>query len=201
MYVWFSGRQRLFTPSGHVGKCGLLSFRDVAQAYMLYVLREFHRVPTSRIREALLELRKESKNTHPLLSLDIKVLGTRLLLDKPARGRHGREIVDLSSSRNLALGPVVDAWGKRIIQSSNRQPVQLFPWRFFTSDESRPVTLDPAVMSGQLVVTGTRIPVNVLLGMKSRGKEPEEIAEMYRLSPGVVEKALLHIEHPLPKVA
>lgn len=169
---------------------------------MLFVLREFHNFPTHRIAQALDELKKESRSKHPLLSLDIKVFGSRLLFDRPARGFRDREIVDLSSSRNLVLAPVSDAWGKRILQGQKRQPVQLFPWRYFVKDnESRPVSMDPSVMSGRLVVTGTRIPVSVLLGLRSIGRKPEAIASSYRLSVDTVNKALEHIEPTLPKVA
>jgi len=204
MHSWFGGSERLFMPSGHVGEYALLSFNDVAEAYILYVLREFHQFAPTHLRRVLEELRKETKSKHPLLGPYLRVFGkTHLLLEKPRRGKREREIVDLSKSRNLAIGPVVDVFSKRILQDGKGQPLRLFPWRFFIDDnDSRPVTMDPDVMSGRLVVTGTRIPVSVLLGLKAVGKTPEEIAKNYRLSPDIVEKALLHIEpSPVPKVA
>jgi len=48
-------------------------------------------------------------------------------------------------------------------------------------------------MSGRLVVVGTRIPVNTLLGSKRAGETIEDIANDYNLKPEVVEKALIHV--------
>jgi uncharacterized protein (DUF433 family) len=202
LYRWFMGAGRLFSPAAQVGEYAFLSFKDIAQAYMLFVLREFHEISTLHITRQLQELRKESRSRHPLLSLDIKVMGSALLFDRPARGKRGREVIDLSSNRNLFFGAVADVYAKRILQDQRHQPLQLFPWRFFVKDnESRPVSMDPNVMSGRLVVTGTRIPVSVLLGLRSIGRGPESIASSYRLSVDTVSKALEHIEPTLPKVA
>ncbi len=51
-------------------------------------------------------------------------------------------------------------------------------------------------MSGRLVVTGTRVPVTVLLHKHIAGKTHQEIARSYGLTPEIVEKALNHIERP-----
>jgi uncharacterized protein (DUF433 family) len=53
--------------------------------------------------------------------------------------------------------------------------------------------MNPNIMSGRLVVAGTRIPVNTLLGSKRAGETIEQIADDYSLDPEVVEKALIHI--------
>lgn len=201
MADWF-GPQRLFKASANYGGYSLLSFRDIAEAYMLYVLREHHRLPTAHIKRALQSLRKESDCKHPLLDLDIRVFANSLILDKPPRGERSRELVNLSShGRQLALGPVIDVFSKRILQDHKGQPSKLFPWRLFAQDnESRPVSIDPDVMSGRLVVTGTRIPVSVVVGMSLRNKTPEEIGKNYNITPDLVRKALLHIERPIQKV-
>jgi uncharacterized protein (DUF433 family) len=202
MRDWFTVRRGLFTPSADYGHYSLLSFRDIAEAYVLFVLRHYHRFSLVHVRRVLRELRKETASKHPLLRPDIKVFASSLLFDKSPRGQREREVIDLSHNRQLALGPVVDVYSKRILQDAEGQPVKLFPWRLFATDnESRPVTLDPNVMSGKLTITGTRIPVSLLLGMKLSGASIGDIARAYRLDQSVVEKALLHIERPLSKVA
>jgi uncharacterized protein (DUF433 family) len=202
LYRWFVGSERVFSPAAQIGEFVFLSFKDVAQAYMLFVLREFHDISTSQIVRQLRELRKETKSAHPLLTLDIKVSGSTLLYEKPTRGNTGRQVVDLASSRNLFLGPVADVWSKRILQNDRHQPLQIFPWRHFAKDsDSRPVSMDPNVMSGRLVVAGTRIPVSALLGLHATGKKPMQIAKSYRLNIEIVEKALSHIEPTIQQVA
>jgi uncharacterized protein (DUF433 family) len=202
MTEWFAVRRGLFTPSGDYGSYSLLSFRDLAEAYMLYVLRHYHHFSLFHMRRVLSELRKETQSQHPLLRTDIKLFASSVMLDKPPRGNRGREVVDLSNNRQLALGEVVDAFSKRILQDDEGQPIRIFPWRLFAEDhESRPVAIDPKVMSGRLVVTGTRIPVSILVGMKIHGKSTSDIAKTYRLDLSIVEKALLHFERPVQKVA
>jgi uncharacterized protein (DUF433 family) len=69
----------------------------------------------------------------------------------------------------------------------------IYPWRFAATDKSRPVSMNPRIMSGRLVVAGTRIPVGVLWGRKRAGVKVEEIAKDYGLDSDTVEKALTHI--------
>ncbi|MFZ3277384.1 MAG: DUF433 domain-containing protein, partial [Candidatus Sulfotelmatobacter sp.] len=70
----------------------------------------------------------------------------------------------------------------------------IFPWRFASTDhQSRPVSMNPRIMSGRLVVIGTRIPVAVLWGRKRAGLRIDEIARDYGLDRDIVEKALTHI--------
>jgi uncharacterized protein (DUF433 family) len=204
MHEWFAGRRRIFTPAGQYATHSLLSFRDLAEAYMLYVLREYHGFSFMQLRRVLVELQKESRSRHPLLTSDVKIFAERyLVLDRPPRGGHPREVVNLSKSRQLAIPDVVDVFSKRILRDDKGQPYAIYPWRFFNTDnESRPVEIDPEVMSGSLVVSGSRIPVRILLAMRLAGKSPDSIAKNYRLDLDTVQKALLHVdEDSIQKVA
>lgn len=53
--------------------------------------------------------------------------------------------------------------------------------------------MNPEIMSGRLVVIGTRIPVGVILESKRSGESNVEIARDYGLNPDTIEKALIHI--------
>lgn len=71
----------------------------------------------------------------------------------------------------------------------------IFPWRFAATDHhSRPVSMNPRIMSGRLVVIGTRIPVSVLWGRKRSGAKVDEIAADYGLDRKIVQQALTHID-------
>jgi uncharacterized protein (DUF433 family) len=52
-------------------------------------------------------------------------------------------------------------------------------------------------VSGRLVVTGTRIPVTVLLAKRIKGRSDVELARAYQISTETVRKALLHIDRTL----
>jgi len=53
--------------------------------------------------------------------------------------------------------------------------------------------MNPHIMSGRLVVIGTRIPVTTLLSRKRAGQKVEEIASDYGLDSKIVEQAITHI--------
>lgn len=199
---WFSTRDRLFTPAGDYLRCSLLSFKDIVQVYMVHVLRHYHQFSSHELREAFRNLRIETNSRYPLFDHDISVFADCLLLEKPARGRRGRQTIDLSHNRQLALSGVTDVFSKRILHDRTGKPIEMFPWRDFATDSrSRPVSIHPDVLSGQLVVTGTRVPVAALRGMKQAGKTSTQIADVYGLDVETVKKAIRHVEHPLPKVA
>lgn len=111
-----------------------------------------------------------------------------------------REFVDLSHSRQLAIPEVVDVLGRRVLIDSKGSPYRIYPWRFLLKDDSRPVSLDPDVLSGRLVITGTRIPVRVILGRKLEGESAQHIADDYDIDLAAVQKALEHVEGA-PKAA
>jgi uncharacterized protein (DUF433 family) len=195
MQAWFSYRNRLLRPaSDYGGKLALLSFRDVTEAYILEVLRSFYQLPMRSLRHVLQNARAETGMEHPLLDADLRVLFKGLVLKRPARGRRKRQFVDLSNSRQLAIPEVVDVLGRRVLIDPKRGPYRIYPWRFLLKDDSRPVSLDPDVLSGRLVITGTRIPVQVILGRKLAGESVEHIADDYDIGLNAVQKALEHIE-------
>ena len=71
----------------------------------------------------------------------------------------------------------------------------IFPWRFWERDnESTPVKIDPEVMSGRLVITGTRIPVRMIVDRIKRGQTATYLANDYRIPVESIEKALKHLD-------
>jgi len=86
-------------------------------------------------------------------------------------------VVDLSGRRQLALDSIVDQFGRRIVQDSRKNPIIVYPWRSMRDDaDSTPVSINADVMSGSLVVSGTRIPVTTLLGLKLKEMPTPAIA-------------------------
>ena len=89
----------------------------------------------------------------------------------------------------------MDTWGKRIVEDNQGKAEQIYPWAQANVDDlSRPVSINANVLSGRLVVTGTRVPVETLAGYFTSGKTIEQIAELYRLDVDTVRKALQHLE-------
>ena len=202
MHYWFCGPNHILSPAGKVGEIALLSFRDIAEAYVLELLRNFYNFHPNQLRDVVNNFKIETKVKRPLLESDLYVVLGNIVLKKPARGRQPSLNVDLAHGRNLVFDDFVKTIGKRILTDRKRSPLRIFPWRLASQrDESQPVSMDPHVLSGRLVVTGTRVPVRILLGMKLRGKTIQEISHSYHLNVDAVEKALLHIERPIHQKA
>lgn len=194
---WYSKRDALLTPSAWYGEeeaFALLSFRDLEEAYKLHLLRTKFGQTMQYLHKALKDARNESKSKHPLIDCKLVVF-SYLALDKPARGRGKRKMLPLGfeGTKSQLIPEVVDAWGKRIVSDSKGKTVRMYPYRLAKNDDqSRPVSMDPDVLSGRLVVTGTRIPVRVLNARSLGGETPEQIASDYGISPDLVRKALIH---------
>jgi uncharacterized protein (DUF433 family) len=134
--------------------------------------------------------RKMFRSQHPLQRADaIKECLRDLVYDKPARGVNPRTVTSLGKKPGQQLvEEVANMFSERI--ETGRF---IFPWRYAATDhQSRPVSMNPHIMSGRLVVTGTRIPVTVLWGRRRAGANSTEIAKDYGLDREVVDKALTH---------
>ena len=198
LFDWYAGEHPILRPSGFVRNIALLSFRDLEEVYKVHLLRTIHKKSLQYLRKALPDARQQTGSEHPLLDHEIDVM-ERLALIIPGRGRRKRRAIVLGDESKPDYFPeVVRAWGVRI--SPDRK--EIFPWRYASiDDESTPVSLNPEVMSGRLVVRGTRIPVSMIWGRKLAGEGINEIAKDYRLDAKRVRQALAHIDKTVSKVA
>jgi uncharacterized protein (DUF433 family) len=189
---WYEGDEPILKPSGQYGLTYLLSYRDIEEAYRVYLLRERFHFSFQAIRRSMRNARRMFRSQHPLQRADaVKKCWRDLVYDKPARGSSPRTITSLSKKPGQEIiEEVANMFAERI--ESGRF---IFPWRFAATDnQSRPVSMNPHIMSGRLVVTGTRIPVSVLWGRKRAGVKLEEIAKDYGLDREIVRQALTHID-------
>jgi len=191
MFSWYEGDEPILKASATCGAVHLLSYRDMEEAYRVYLLRERFQFSLQFLKKSMRNARKMFRSQHPLQRADaVKECLKDLVYDKPARGQNPRTITSLGKNPGQqTIEEVADMFLERI------EPGEfIYPWRFASTDhDSRPVSMNPAIMSGRLVVVGTRIPVNTLLGYRYAGKSVEQIANDYSLDPEVVEKALIHL--------
>lgn len=192
MFSWYEGDEPILRASATCGAIHLLSYRDMEEAYRVYLLRERFKFSLQFLRKSMRNARAMFRSQHPLQRADaVKECLKDLVYDKPARGTNPRTITSLGQNPGQqSFEEVVDMFAERI------EPGEfIYPWRFASTDrDSRPVSLNPNIMSGRLVVVGTRIPVNVLLGSKRAGETIEAIARDYGLDPETVQKALTHVD-------
>jgi uncharacterized protein (DUF433 family)/DNA-binding transcriptional MerR regulator len=190
---WISD-EPVWTISGAAHRVPLLSFRDLAQAYYIEVVRRNFGLSLPKMRGVLKAARKESKSEYPLLRKNILLFFKHVLMEKPARRRQPHRLIDLTQHRQLTIPEVARPFSTRIQWNSIGEPVQIFPWRYWTiGDKSRPVSIHPDVMSGRLVITGTRIPVQTVLRRREAGETLTGIAGDYGLPEDAIKQALRHL--------
>jgi uncharacterized protein (DUF433 family) len=191
LFSWYEGDKPILKASGLYGSVHLLSYRDIEEAYRVYLLREKFQFSLQFLRKSMSNARQMFGSQHPLQHAEaVKECLNDLVYDKPARGTNPRTVTSLGHRPGQQLvKEVVDLFSERIIKDKF-----IFPWRFAATDHtSRPVSMNPQIMSGRLVVAGTRIPVTVIRGRKQAGETPVEIAKDYGLDLDIVEKALAHL--------
>lgn len=194
---WYLGVDPIFSPPALVGKkkIPLLSFRDLIDVHIVQTARTYHKVPMSRIQSALETARLEGDNPHPLQDQRIRIFAKYLVRVEPGAGRRKRAVVNLSRHGQTGIPEVVELYTRRIDKDRHGHPIGLFPSRLLGRDDrKRPVAMHPDVMSGRLVVTGTRIPVSLLKAETLAGTSIKRLALDYRLPVKRVEEALSHFD-------
>jgi uncharacterized protein (DUF433 family) len=189
---WYEGEDPILKASGRYGSAHLLSYRDLEEAYRIYLLRQRFKFSFQFLRRSMRNARRMFRSQHPLQRADaIKECLQDLVYDKPARGSRPRTVTSLGKKPGQeVIQEVANLFSERIETGKF-----IFPWRFAATDhESRPVSMNPRIMSGRLVLTGTRIPVKVLWARKRAGQAVDEIAADYGLDRSVVQQALTHID-------
>jgi len=191
LFSWYEGEDPILKASCTQGSVHLLSYRDLEEAYRVYLLREKFHFSLQFLRKSMRNARRMFGSQHPLQRADaVKECWKDLVYDKPARGKNPRTVTSLGQMPGQQLvKEVVDLFAERIVAGQF-----IFPWRFAATDhESRPVSMNPNIMSGTLVIAGTRIPVTALMESKRAGINTNEIARDYDLDPDIVHQALTHI--------
>jgi uncharacterized protein (DUF433 family) len=198
MRNWFLGERRLFKPSYHEGSTVFLSFNDVTEAYVIEVLRNHYDYNPMRIRTALLAMRKKTGLERPLAQRELYAVPEFQQIVDVRRYKGHTEYIDLAHHENFVFEAFVSTLGKRIQRDSRGRAMRIFPWKDADSDES-PLSMDPDVLSGELVVSGTRLPAQVILARYVSGGSVEEIAGLYRLTTDLVERVLSYFERKPPQ--
>lgn len=189
---WYEGEGPILKASGRCGATHLLSYRDIEEAYRVFLLRERFDFSLQFLRCSMRNARRLFNSQHPLQRADaIKECLKDLVYDKPARGKSPRTVTSLGKKPGQQLvEEVANLFSERIEAGKF-----IFPWRFAATDhKSRPVSMNPNIMSGRLVVAGTRIPVNTILGQKRAGEKVQDIAAEFGLDETIVKQALAHID-------
>jgi uncharacterized protein (DUF433 family) len=199
---WVNGRKyptsaglKFFKPLIELACPGTLSFYNLVEAHILLSTRKKHKVEMPSIRRAIDYVNKTFPSTHPRLSENFLTDGKDLFIKKIERSTGQEQTINVSSWRQLGLGPMLDFYLRRIERDEKGWPIRLSPIRTnwpgdIKSDPPRVVVIDPAISSGRPVVNGTGVMAEVIVGRFNTGEGIESIADDYGLQFSQIEEVV-----------
>jgi len=196
MRSWFRGDSRIFAPTYENGPAIFLSFFDVTEAYVIETLRTHWDFKPRKLRKIVNFLRKSTGHNRPLLRR-LGVIKEFQALVLPSRQKGQIVHTDIAGDENYVFEDFVKTLAVRIKRDSKGKPVLLYPGDS-TVEDNLPVSMDPDVMSGELVVTGTRIPASRIMANYLAGKSADKIADSYGLDRDLIRKVIQHFEREEP---
>lgn len=139
------------------------------------------------VKEALTELPKHSDSEHPLAFEDLLANSGQLFLDK-----YG-ELINSNRSSQLAIRDALESILKRIERDNLFAPIRLFPFiRSHEIEGPRTVSVDPRVMFGRPVISGTRIPTAEIRSRVDAGDTIEALAEDFGIETARIKDAIVY---------
>jgi uncharacterized protein (DUF433 family) len=193
LHTWVSGR----ASNGHArsampvvfpavsGEHTELSFINLIEAHVLFSLRQVHHVPLQRIRLAVTWLRQTSKKDHPLAELDLKTDGRDIFVEFFNR------LYSASESGQRVMPSVIDPYLSRIARDAKSGlPVLFYPFTRAGTIAPTEVVINPAVVSGRPVISGTRIATTIIMERYRAGESVNDLATEYTVRQDQIEEAI-----------
>lgn len=194
---WVSDKP-FFKVSGDDELQKLLSFKDLSQLYFLKFLRRYAHLNERQAREVLDYARESTGKKYPLLDEHIRAWPRHVVwVSKDER------VLELFKPKGqYRFHDAISMFASRVDRDKRGTMVRLYPWRLWRQgDARRPVVIDPDVLSGRPVITGTRIPLLAVAARTKHGEPVKEIADDYGISQRRITESLRHLEIVLRKAA
>ncbi len=170
-----------------------LSFKNVVEAFAIYLLRKRHRVSLSDIRTALLYAEEEFGVRHLLTNRELLAVPGSMFIE-----RYG-QLVNLSKNGQLGIKIVLDSHLKRLDLDESGETIRFFPLTRPARFESpRIVALDPSISFGKPVVMRRGIRTSAIVSRFRVGETIGGISEDYELEISEIEEA---IRYEIPDAA
>jgi uncharacterized protein (DUF433 family) len=162
-----------------------LSFANLVEAHVLRSLRTDHGVPLDAVRSALAFAERELKIKQLLLREELCTAGGQIFLD-----RYG-ELVNLSTSGQLAMRKIFEAHLERVEWGKLRFPIRLYPFVLAAAFDEKPILIDPQISFGRPVVENTFVSTRAILERIDAGESVEDLARDYEVTTRAIEEAVV----------
>lgn len=190
--LWIAGRgqgpsrSRPVIEAASGGAPWILSFWNLIEAQVLVEIRRKHQVSMQKVRKSLDFVKGKLGVPRPLINADFKTDGIdlfveNLLGDLVSASRAG-EIIEMSQSLEASLS--------RVVHDPEGLASSYYPWAS-NPLEPRVVHVDVETAFGRPVVSGTRVPTEVLAGRHNAGDSFKLLARDYKIPEETIKAAIL----------
>ncbi len=163
--------------SAGFGRPPLLSFSNLVEAHVLRSLRTEHGVSVKALRKALAYAERALDIDRLLLRPELRTEAGKIFLD------YYGELIELSTSGQLVMRRLLEAYLKRIEWDSSKLPVRLYPFVFADEPkEERSIVIDPRIAFGRPVLLRKGISTSAIAERIDAGETVENLAADYDLN-------------------
>lgn len=155
------------------------SFTNLVEAHALRALRKMHQLQLEAIRKAVRFVEEQLKVKHPLATVEFKTDGIHLFVDKFGK------LINASQDGQTAMREVLEQYLRQVVYGRDGRAARLY-----LDGERRLIVIDPAIRFGRPVVTGTSVPVEMIVERFDAGDSIDALAADYVLSKEQIEEAL-----------
>lgn len=166
-------------PSQGDERIGMLSFNNIAEAYVLASLTRKFKLPLQRVRAALSFV----GTPRPLLTTVFRTDGRGIFVENMGA------LVDAAHGGQAAFREVIESSLQRVDLDNRSLPLRLYPWRREPT-EPRIIALDPRRSFGRPTVAGSAVQMDVIIDRHQAGESISELAAEYGLEHRIVEGVL-----------
>jgi uncharacterized protein (DUF433 family) len=193
--AWMLGRdypvregKRRFEPVIAIAdrKHGYLSFTNLVEAHVLSAIRRRHRIPLTKVRNAVKFLRRHFGTQRPLADQQFVTDGIDLFVDRLDM------LITASGHGQLAIREVLQLHLKRIERDPRGIPIRLYPFTHAELDStpSGPVVIDPAMSFGRPIIRRLGVPTAMIAERYKAGEGIDQLVSDYDADRNEIEEAI-----------
>lgn len=178
--TWFPGRR----PAA---ERGYFNFLELAEAYLIQVLRSRHQLPMRRITKAMAYLKKKTGQPFPLAMTDLgfETDGVQLFINELGR------LICVSENGQVAMRAVLEKFLERVDYDKTGVALRFFPFtRDYRLDSPRFIVIDPTLNFGRPCLAGRGVATAMIARRYKAGESAGELAEDYGCDSAQIEEAI-----------
>lgn len=161
-----------------------LSFINLVEIYVLASIRREHKLSMPKVRKGLNFISKKFPSDNPLAEKDFETDGLTFFLNEAG-------VTYDTSSGQMILADIVKQYMQRIGRDDQGNPTLLYPFsREGKPNEPKIILIDPKISFGRPVLSGTRIPVEIIAERYRAGESIPELVEDYECAEEHIKEAI-----------